>query len=98
MDDDPLRVEVPPAQRQVFVKTVPPSTGRKELEEVCTAFRPFGHSADIQLFRKVEGFQYLALTEPAVKKSFHRVGWAQFAPGVEVQDVVSKLDNSRVRI
>lgn len=33
--DDALRVEVPPAQRQVFVKTVPPHTGRKELEEVC---------------------------------------------------------------
>jgi len=55
-------------------------------------------SANDKLFRKVDGFQYLALTEPAVKKSFHRVGWAQFAPGVEVQDVVSKLDNSRVRL
>lgn len=32
--DDALRIEVPPAQRQVFIKTVPPSTGRAALEEV----------------------------------------------------------------
>jgi len=54
-------------------------------------------AADKQLFKRVPGFQYLALTEPAVKKSFHRVGWAQYADGVDVKDVVTKLDNSKVR-
>ena len=32
--DEPLRIEVAPSERQVFVKTVPPSTSRKELEDV----------------------------------------------------------------
>jgi hypothetical protein len=32
--DDSPRLEIPPRPRQVFVKTVPPSTSRKALEEV----------------------------------------------------------------
>ena len=79
--DDPLRVEVPPAERQVFVKTVPPSTSRKDLED---------------LFGQVEGFQYLAVTEPFAKKAFHRVAWAQFAEGVDPEEVVKKLDGSKI--
>jgi hypothetical protein len=39
IDTDPLRVEVPPTQRQVFVKTVPPGTGRKALEAVSLTAR-----------------------------------------------------------
>ena len=97
IDTDPLRVEVPPTQRQVFVKTVPPGTGRKSLEAVSRTAQLETEAADKQLFKRVPGFQYLALTEPAVKKSFHRVGWAQYADGVDVKDVVTKLDNSKVR-
>jgi hypothetical protein len=52
--------------------------------------------ADLQVFSKVEGFEYLAITEPSTKKAFHRVAWAQFAEGVDVDEVVKKLDNSRV--
>jgi hypothetical protein len=48
------------------------------------------------VFSKVEGFEYLAITEPSTKKAFHRVAWAQFAEGVDVDEVVKKLDNSRV--
>ncbi|ORX34935.1 hypothetical protein BD324DRAFT_633296 [Kockovaella imperatae] len=81
LSGDDLRLEIPPSERQVFVKTVPPSTSRKELED---------------LFGKVEGFQYLALTEPFMKKQFHRVAWAQFADGVDPQDVVNKLDGSKI--
>ena len=79
--DDPLRIEVAPAERQVFVKTVPPSTGRQELED---------------LFDQVDKFDYLALTEPFPKKAFHRVAWAQFGEGVDPLDVVKRLDESRV--
>jgi hypothetical protein len=32
--DDSMRMEVAPSKRQVFIKTVPPSTGRRELETV----------------------------------------------------------------
>lgn len=34
-DDDPLRIEVAPKDGQVFIKSVPPSVSRLELEEVC---------------------------------------------------------------
>lgn len=78
---DPLRIEVPPRPGQVFVKTVPPSTRRKDLEEV---------------FTKHPGFQWLALSEPSAKRSFHRVGWAQYEEGVNVQEVVSTVDSSKV--
>lgn len=81
----------------MFVKTVPPGTGRKSLEAVSRTAQLETEAADKQLFKRVPGFQYLALTEPAVKKSFHRVGWAQYADGVDVKDVVTKLDNSKVR-
>lgn len=80
-EDEPARIEVPPKPKQVFVKTVPPTIGRTELE----AF-----------FGKVKGFEYLALTEPSVKKQFHRVAWAQFAEGVDVGEVVGKLDGQKV--
>ena len=49
------------------------------------------------MFTSVPGFQYLAITEPAVKKSYHRVAWAQFADDVDVNEVVAKLDNYKVR-
>jgi hypothetical protein len=36
------------------------------------------------------------MTEPSVKKAFHRVAWAQYAEGVDVAAVVKKLDESKV--
>lgn len=51
-----------------------------------------------QLFGQAEGFDYIALTEPATKKSFHRVAWAQFMPGVDVEAVVRQLDGQKVRL
>lgn len=72
---------MPPKPKQVFVKTVPPTIGRAELE----AF-----------FSQVKGFEYLALTEPSVKKAFHRVAWAQFGEGVDIADAVGQLDGKKV--
>jgi hypothetical protein len=78
---DPLRIEVPPRPGQVFVKTVPPSTKRQDLESI---------------FAKHPGFQWLALSEPSSKRSFHRVGWAQYEDGVDVNEVVNTIDGSKV--
>ncbi|KAL1408935.1 hypothetical protein Q8F55_005749 [Vanrija albida] len=78
---DPLRIEVPPRPGQVFVKTVPPSTSRPDLEGVFAAH---------------PGFQWLALSEPSAKKSFHRVGWAQYEEGVDVEEAVKAIDGSKV--
>lgn len=78
---DPLRIEVPPRPGQVFVKTVPPSTRRTDLEGV---------------FAKHPGFQWLALSDPSAKRGFHRVGWAQYEEGVNVEDAVATIDSSKI--
>ncbi|WWC97408.1 hypothetical protein V866_004287 [Kwoniella sp. B9012] len=79
--DDTLRAEIAPKPKQVFVKTAPPTTSRKELEE---------------LFARVPGFQWLAVSEPAQKKSFHRVAWAQYADDVDIGEVINKLDGQKI--
>nr|XP_019048353.1 hypothetical protein I302_02124 [Kwoniella bestiolae CBS 10118]OCF27283.1 hypothetical protein I302_02124 [Kwoniella bestiolae CBS 10118] len=79
--DETLRTEIAPKPKQVFVKTAPPTTSRKELEE---------------LFARVPGFQWLAVSEPAQKKSFHRVAWAQYADDVDIGEVINKLDGQKI--
>lgn len=97
--EEAARVEVAPKERQVFVKTVPPTISRKELEAVRRGLTCVRNSTDIgQLFAQEEGFEYLALAEPSAKKAFHRVAWAQFADGVDVEKVVERLDNSKVSL
>ncbi|WWC85480.1 uncharacterized protein L201_000344 [Kwoniella dendrophila CBS 6074] len=79
--DDTLRTEIAPKPKQVFVKTAPPTTSRKELEE---------------LFARIPGFQWLAVSEPAQKKSFHRVAWAQYGDDVDISEVINKLDGQKI--
>ncbi|OCF43077.1 hypothetical protein I317_03046 [Kwoniella heveanensis CBS 569] len=79
--EETLRTEIAPKPKQVFVKTAPPTTSRKELEE---------------LFARIPGFQWLAVSEPAQKKSFHRVAWAQYADDVDISEVIQKLDGQKI--
>ncbi|KAK8844554.1 hypothetical protein IAR55_006401 [Kwoniella newhampshirensis] len=79
--DESFRLEIAPKSRQVFVKTAPPTTNRKDLEE---------------LFARMPGFQWLALSEPSQKKSFHRVAWAQYADDVDISEVIQKLDGQKI--
>lgn len=72
---------MPPRPGQVFVKTVPPSTRRVDLEGV---------------FAKHPGFQWLALSDPSAKRGFHRVGWAQYEEGVNVEEAVNTIDSSKI--
>ena len=80
-EDEPTRIEVPPKPQQIFLKTVPPTIGRVELE----AF-----------FGQEKGFEYLALTEPRVKLSYLMHSWAQFGEGVDLAGVVGRLDGQKV--
>jgi hypothetical protein len=48
------------------------------------------------MFSQVDGFQYLAMSEPVPKKFFHRVAWAQYSEDVDIEAAVYKLDNSKV--
>ncbi|WWD22896.1 hypothetical protein CI109_107391 [Kwoniella shandongensis] len=79
--DESLRLEIAPKAKQLFVKTAPPTTSRKDLEE---------------LFARVPGFQWMALSEPSQKRSFHRVAWAQYADDVDVSEVIQKLDGQKI--
>ncbi|WVQ91952.1 hypothetical protein IAS59_005760 [Cryptococcus gattii] len=71
-EDSVVRVELAPRTKQVFVKTVPPNCSRKALED---------------LFSKVPGFQWLAISDPSQKRSFHRVAWAQYGEDTDVSQI-----------
>lgn len=80
-DRDQLNIEPPP--NQIFLKTIGPDIPRSEIEEFIT--------------KKTTGFEYLALSEPATKRAFHRVGWAQFSEGEDMDQIVRVLDGMELR-
>lgn len=45
---------------------------------------------------KVEGFDYLALSEPGPNKKFHRIGWINFKEGTDMKSAFEQLDNQKV--
>jgi hypothetical protein len=45
---------------------------------------------------KVEGFDYLALSEPSPNKKFHRIGWIGFKAGTDMKKAFDQLDNQKV--
>jgi len=96
--DNSNRAEAPAQRGQIFVKTVPPSTNRADLEEVrlvtpSPSLRPV---VTIQMFSQIKGFQHLAITEPSIKKQFYRVAWAQFTEDTDLEDVLRRLNNTKV--
>ncbi|KAI8987865.1 arsenite-resistance protein 2-domain-containing protein, partial [Mycotypha africana] len=68
-------------ESRLVIKTVPPTIARKKIKEMCC---------------KVEGFDYLALSEPSPNKKFHRVGWIQFKEGTDMKKVFEQLDGQKV--
>ncbi|KAI9006558.1 arsenite-resistance protein 2-domain-containing protein [Phycomyces nitens] len=68
-------------ENRLVIKTVPPTIPREKIIEMCN---------------KVEGFDYLALSEPNISKKFHRVGWINFKPGTDIQAAHAKLDGQKV--
>lgn len=45
---------------------------------------------------KVEGFDYLALSEPQPSRKFHRIGWICFQQGTDIKKAFDQLDNQKV--
>ncbi|KAL0082359.1 C2H2-type zinc finger transcription factor [Phycomyces blakesleeanus] len=68
-------------ENRLVIKTVPPTIPREKIIEMCS---------------KVEGFDYLALSEPNISKKFHRVGWINFKPGTDIQAAHAQLDSQKV--
>ncbi|WAQ91949.1 hypothetical protein PtA15_15A342 [Puccinia triticina] len=74
-------VVLPPADNQLFIKSISPDISRTELENHC---------------KQVEGFDYLALSDPHTGKKLHRVGWVAFLPGTDMKAAESALGESKI--
>lgn len=70
-------------ENHLVIKTVPPTISRQKIIDMCN---------------QVDGFQYLALSEPSVTKKFHRIGWIHFSEETDMQKVFDELDNQKVKI
>ncbi|KAI8884137.1 hypothetical protein K501DRAFT_248302 [Backusella circina FSU 941] len=68
-------------ETRLVIKTVPPTIARDKIIEMCS---------------KVEGFDYLALSEPGPNKKFHRIGWISFKSGTDMKKAFDQLDNQKV--
>ncbi|CAO3697202.1 unnamed protein product [Rhizopus stolonifer] len=68
-------------ESRLIIKTVPPTIAREKILEMCS---------------KVDGFDYLSLSEPQPMRKFHRIGWICFKPGTNIQFVFEQLDNQKV--
>ncbi|KAI8642566.1 hypothetical protein BD408DRAFT_416434 [Parasitella parasitica] len=66
---------------KLVIKTVPPTIAREKIMEMC---------------RKIEGFDYLSLSEPGPNKKFHRIGWINFKEGTDMKKVFAQMDNQKV--
>ncbi|GAA5807692.1 hypothetical protein MFLAVUS_001066 [Mucor flavus] len=68
-------------ETRLVIKTVPPTIPREKILEMCS---------------KVEGFDYLALSEPGPNKKFHRIGWITFKEGTDMKKAFDQMDNQKV--
>jgi hypothetical protein len=98
-DPDVIEIEQPP--KQLFIKTVHSNHSRSALEEVSrnqhTEMRQsLTRTFTLQAFRRVSGYQYLALSDPSPKKQYTRVGWIQFKPTANMDSAHGALDKVKV--
>ncbi|TIA80398.1 hypothetical protein E3P77_02387 [Wallemia ichthyophaga] len=59
----------PPNHPQLFIKSIPPAIGRSKLESY---------------FSQLDGFDYLALSDPQAVKRYHRTGWVSYKQGIDL--------------
>jgi len=66
----------------IFIKTIPPSIGRTEIEEI---------------FKKHEGFKRATLSEVNRYKNFHRLGWAHFDTFENSKKALDQVTGTRIK-
>ncbi|KAG0762589.1 hypothetical protein G6F62_002640 [Rhizopus arrhizus] len=66
---------------RLVIKTVPPTIAREKI---------------LEMYSKVDGFDYLSLSEPQPNRKFQRIGWICFKPGTDIKHVFNQLDNQKV--
>ncbi|KAJ1567774.1 hypothetical protein HK405_004802 [Cladochytrium tenue] len=65
----------------LFIRSVPPTTKRQQILEVCKSF---------------DGFTHLALSDPRPDKKFYRIGWLAFNPDVVLEKAQAELDGKKI--
>ncbi|KAI9615395.1 hypothetical protein KEM48_005597 [Puccinia striiformis f. sp. tritici PST-130] len=75
-------VVLPPADNQLFIKSISPTS--------------LGQNWKTCHCKKVEGFDYLALSDPHTGKKLHRVGWVSFLPGTDMKAAENALGESKI--
>ncbi|KAI8443120.1 hypothetical protein BY996DRAFT_8530949, partial [Phakopsora pachyrhizi] len=73
-------VILPSSENQLLIKSISPDLSREELEKHC---------------KQVEGFDYLALSDPHIGKKLHWVGWVTFLPGTDMKEAKRTLSESK---
>ncbi|CAO3625994.1 unnamed protein product [Cunninghamella blakesleeana] len=68
-------------ETQLVIKTVLPTISREDILKLCET---------------VDGFDYLALSEPGPNKRFHRIGWINFKEGTDMKEAFNQLNNKKV--
>ncbi|KAI8333657.1 hypothetical protein BC941DRAFT_380142 [Chlamydoabsidia padenii] len=68
-------------ENRLVIKTVLPTIPRENILKLCET---------------MEGFDYLALSEPGPNRRFHRIGWINFKKGTDMQEAFNKLDKQVV--
>ncbi|KAI8081664.1 uncharacterized protein BX664DRAFT_366899 [Halteromyces radiatus] len=68
-------------ENRLVIKTVLPTISRENILKLCET---------------VDGFDYLALSEPGPNRRFHRIGWINFKEGTDMQQAFDQLDNKTV--
>ncbi|CAG8546017.1 4633_t:CDS:10 [Paraglomus occultum] len=66
---------------RLFIKSVPPTISRSKIVEMC---------------ERVEGFKYLALSEPNPQKKFHRLGWIVFTEETDMDEAFKQLNEQKI--
>ncbi|CAO3618175.1 unnamed protein product [Cunninghamella echinulata] len=79
--DQKMDTEKDEYETQLVIKTVLPTISRENILKLCET---------------VDGFDYLALSEPSPSKRFHRIGWINFKEGVNMERAFNQLNNKKV--
>ncbi|CAG8555537.1 8571_t:CDS:2, partial [Ambispora leptoticha] len=81
-----VKSEVDDDGNRLFIKSVPPTIKREKIIE----------NLFMKMCNKVEGFKYLALSEPNPSKKFHRLGWIVFEEGTNMDAAYEQLNEQKV--
>lgn len=79
--DDRELCHIPPSRKQIFIRALPVTATRTQLEVMLKA---------------AGKFEYLAIGEPIQKKAFHRAAWGQYSQDEDMALVVGEVNDKKI--